>query len=85
MLEQLCIQVVLNKYSTLVPKEQGLIIHPKATSSSEKACKLKQKNKKIGRQIALYKQLPDSQPWRRHLNPVFHNRVERKQAKIQAV
>lgn len=86
-LKQLCkdLQDVLNKHSAAVPKEQGLIIRPKVTSSSERARKLKHKYKRLGKQVALYKPLPTSQPGRHRLNAAFRNRVGRKAAKLRAV
>ena len=75
MLKELTIdlQIILNKHNAFATKEQGLIIRPKVTSSSERARRLKQKYKRIGKQIALYKPLPVSQPGRHRLNPKFRN------------
>ena len=48
------LQAILHKYSEFVSKEQGLIVRPKVTSSSERARKLKQKYKRIAKQTNLY-------------------------------
>ena len=74
-----------NMEASDILKEQGLIIRPKVTSSSERAGRLKQKYKRIGKQVALYKPLPVSQPGRHRLNPKFRNRVGRKAAKLRKV
>ena len=79
------LQVVWNKYSKSVSKEQGLIVRPKITSSGERAHKLKQKYKRIAKQVALYKPLPVSQPGRPRLKACFRNRVGRKAAKLRKV
>ena len=76
------LHVILHKYSEFVSKEQGLIVRPKVTSSSERAHKLKQKYKRIAQQAALYKSLPTKQPGRPRFNASFHNRVGRKAAKL---
>ena len=87
MLKELFIdlQIILNKHNAFATKEQGLIIRPKVTSSSERAHRLKQKYKRIEKQVALYKPLPVSQPGRHRLNPKFRNRVGRKAAKLRKV
>ena len=79
------LQAILHKYSEFVSKEQGLIVRPKVTSSSERARKLKQKYKRIAKQVALYKSLPTKQPGRPRLNAGFRNRVGRKAAKLRKV
>lgn len=80
------LQAVLHKYGKSVSKEQGLIVRPKVTSSSERARKLKQKYKRIAKQVALYKPLPvNLQTGRPRLNPGFRNRVGKKAAKLRKV
>jgi len=45
------------KYSACVQRDQGLVLHPKTTSSAERALQLKEKCKQLSQQISLCKSL----------------------------
>ena len=66
------------KYCECVPKYQGLVLRPKATSSAERALQLKRKYKRLSQQISQYKTLPTKQGGRPRLDASYRNRVGRK-------
>ena len=79
------LKLILVKHGASVHRDEGLVVRPKATSSTERAFKLKRKYKRMSRQAALYKsgykplqtneQCPRGRP--RH-NACYRNRVGKK-------
>lgn len=74
------LQSLLLKYGKTVPRDQGLVLRPKATSSVERALQLKRKYKRLNQQISLYKSLPTKMEGRPRLDASHRNRVGRKAA-----
>ena len=72
------LQSLQRKYCECVPKYQGLVLRPKATSSAERALQLKRKYKRLSQQISQYKALPTKQGGRPRLDASYRNRVGRK-------
>ena len=74
------LQSLLLKYGKCVHRDKGLVLHPKATSSAERALQLKRKYKRLNQQISLYKSLPTKLAGRPRLDTSHRNRVGRKVA-----
>ena len=79
------LELLKRKYSEGVPREQGLVVRPKATSSAERALQLKRKYKRLSQQISRYKSLPTKQRGRPRLDARYRNRVGRKAANKRKV
>ena len=61
------LQSLQRKYYECVPKYQGLVLRPKATSSAERALQLKRQYQWLSQQISQYKALPTKQGGRPRL------------------
>ena len=55
------LQSLQMQYGECVQRDQGLVVRPKATSSAERAFKLKQNYKRMSQLVSCYKSLPTNQ------------------------
>ena len=73
------------KYGKCVQRDQGLVLHPKTTSSAERALQLKRKYKRLNQHISHYKSLPTKLGGRPRVDASYRNRVGRKAANKRKV
>ena len=66
-------------------KTRPIVIHPKATSSAERAVQLKRKYKQLNQWTSLYKSLPTKLGGRLRLDPSYCKRVRTKAANMRNV
>ena len=75
------LQSLQMQYGECVQRDQGLVVRPKATSSTERAFKLKQKYKRMSHLVSCYKSLLTNQrSGRPRLDAYYRNRVGKKAA-----